>query len=160
MSFGGLMFATAALQAVSQIGQGYAQKEEAKLNATIIEGKAGLIDVKKGIENVQYERMKAQVSGKSMANIAKAGIMPGGSPMAVMLDAQTQIGIDQAIGQFNLEQEKRYTLSQAEQARRQGRQAVYSGYSNAFSTMLSGVSNFAMYKGFNLSGGANRAGKG
>ena len=122
-----------------------------------------MIDLQKDIESGQYERLKGQTMSKSMANIAKAGIMPSGSAMAVMLDAQTQISIDQAIGKFNFEQQKQYTLAEAEAIRRSGKQAVYSGYSNAFSTMLSGVSNYAMYKGagaktsFDTNAGAKRA---
>ena len=160
MGFGAALFTLTAMQAVSQIGQGYAQKEEAKYNATLLEGKAGLIDVEKGIENAQYERFKAKTLSTSMANVAASGIMPTGSSAAVMVETQKQIAIDQAIGQFNLEQQKRYTLEEAETVKRQGRQAVYSGYSNAFSTMLSGASSYAMYKGagsktsFDLSSGA------
>lgn len=162
MGFGAALFTLSAMQAVSQIGQGYAQKEEAKYNATLLEGKAGLIDVQKGIENAQYERLKGQTMSKSIASVAKSGIMPTGSAAAVMLDTQTQLNIDQAIGQFNLEQQKRYTLNEAETVKRQGRQAVYSGYSNAFSSILSGTANLAMYNkktSFDLSSGAKKGGK-
>lgn len=159
MSFGATLFAMAATQAVVQISAGKAQQAEANYNATLLEGKAGLIDIEKGIEYGQYERLKARTTSTSLANIAKAGIMPQGSAMAVMLDTQKQINIDQAIGQFNLEQQKRYTIAEADQVRRAGKQAVYTGYSNAFSTLLSGASNYAMYKGFNLSAGATKAGR-
>lgn len=147
MGFGGLLFATTALQAVSQIGQGYAQKEEAKYNATVLEGQAGMIDVQKDIEYGQYQRLKGKTMSDSMVGIAGMGIMPQGSALAVMLDAQTQIGIDQAIGQFNFEREKNYKLAEASAERRRGRQAVYTGWSNAFSTALQGASNYAMYNG-------------
>lgn len=153
MSIGGVMLAMSAVQAVSQIGQGYAQQAENKLNATLLEGKANLIDVQKGIEYRQYERLKAQTQATSMNRLAGSGLMPSGSPMAVMLDTQTQIGIDQAIGQFNLENEKRYTKAEADAQRRAGKRAVREGYTNAFSTMLQGVSNYAMYKGSGDMGG-------
>lgn len=147
MSFGGVMLAMSAVQAVSQIGQGYAQQAENKLNATLLEGKAGMIDVQKGIENTQYERLKGQTQATSMNRLAGSGLMPSGSPMAVMIDTQTQIGIDQAIGQFNLENEKRYTKAEADAQRRAGKRAVSAGYTNAFSTMLQGASNYMMYSG-------------
>jgi len=148
MSFGGLMFAMTAVQAVSQIGQGYAQQAEANYNATLLEGKANLIDFQKGIEHGQYQRLKGQTAATSYANMAGGGIMPSGSAMAVLIDAQTQIGIDQAIGQFNLEQEKTYTKAEADASRRQGKYAVRGGYSNAFSSLLSGASQYAAYKGY------------
>lgn len=160
MGFGGALFAMSAVQAVTQIGQGYAQKAEANYNATISEGQAKLIDVQKDIEFGQYQRLKGQAAGKSLVNIAAAGIEPTGSAMAVMLDAQTQINIDQAIGQFNLEQNKQYKIAEADSIRRQGKQAVYTGYSNAFSTILKGGADYATYRGgLDLSAGAKKAGK-
>lgn len=147
MSFGGVLLAMSAVKAITEIGQGKAQQAEANYNATLLEGKANMIGAQAEIDYGQYNRKKGKALSTSMATIAGAGIAPGGSAMAVMLDAQTQINIDQAIGQFNYEQEKQYTLNEASQARRKGNQAVSSGYSNAFSTMLQGASNYAMYKG-------------
>ena len=145
MGFSGALLAMSAVQGISQIGQGYAEKAEAKFNATLLEGKAKLIDEQSNIEQGQYQRLKGQYMSKSVANVAKAGIGLQGSALAVMLDAQTQINIDQAISKFNFEQEKNYTKAQASQQRRAGKQAVYSGYSNAFSSALTGVSNYALY---------------
>lgn len=147
MSFGGILLAMTAVQAINSIGKGYAEKAEANYNATIFEGQANVVQAQKEIEYGQYQRQKGQVLAKSMARVGGAGIGLGGSAMAVMLDAQTQIGIDQAIGQFNLEQEKQFRLNQASQARRGGKAAVSAGYSNAFSSILTGASNYAMYKG-------------
>lgn len=146
MGFGGAMLAMSAVQGVSQISQGYAQKAENNFNAKLLEGKANLIDTQSEIEQGQYQRLKGQYMSKSVANVAKAGIGLQGSALAVMLDAQTQINIDQSIAKFNAEQEKNYTKAQAAQQKRAGRQAVYSGYSNAFSILLGGASNYAMYK--------------
>ncbi len=145
MPFSAALLAMSAVQAASQIGQGYAQKAESKYNATLLEGKANLIEAQSDITNAQYEKTKGKYLSASMVGIAKAGIMPNGSAAAVMLDTQTQIGIDQAISKVNYQQEKNYTLAQAGQQKRAGRQAVYSGYSNAFSTMLQAGSNYAMY---------------
>ena len=144
--------AAAAVSAASMIGQGQAANNEAKINASLMEGKAGLIDVQKGIESAQYDRLKGQYMGKTIANVAGAGLKLSGSPMAVLSDSQKQINLDQAIGQFNLEQQKRYTLAEADQIRRQGKQAVQTSYTNAFSTILSGVSKYATYQGWGTSG--------
>jgi hypothetical protein len=146
MSLGGALFAMSAVQAVSQIGHGYAQKAENDYNATLLEGKANLIDTQKEIESGRYDRLKGQYLSKSIANVAASGIMPQGSALAVMLDAQTQINIDQAISKFNFDTEKSYTMSESEAQRRAGKSAVRGGYTNAFSSMLSGAANYAMYK--------------
>jgi hypothetical protein len=163
MGFGGALFALSAVSAVTQIGEGYVKKAEANFNATVAEGQAKMIDVQKEIEYGQYQRQKGKTLAKSMANIAAMGIMPTGSSLAAMLDAQTQIGIDQAIGQFNLEREKNYSLAQASDFRRQGKWAVRTGYSNAFSTILQGASSFALYKyggtSLDTSSGAKTGGK-
>jgi len=147
MGFGAALLALSAVQSISQIKAGYEQKAEADLNATILAGEAGLVDVKKGIEAKQYDRAAGQAMSTGMARTAAAGLRPTGSAMAVMLDSQKQIQIDKAIGQFNLEQEKRYITNQASAYRRAGSAAVRSGYSNAFSTILSGAANYGMYKG-------------
>ena len=146
-NFGAALLAMSAVQSISQIGQGYAQKSEANYNATIKENQASMIGLQSDIEQGQYQRMKGQYLSKSTAQIGAAGIAPEGSAAAVMLDTQAQIGIDQAIAKFNKTQEQNYALSEASAYKRAGKQAVYSGYSNAFSTMLQGVSNYAMYNG-------------
>lgn len=154
MSFGGALLAMSAVQGISQIGQGYAQKAEAKYNAAVKEGEASMIGVQQEIEYGQYQRLKGKTMATTTANIAKAGIMPSGSAMAVMLDTLTQIGIDQAYGKFNLEQKKIYVKAEADTYRRQGKQAVYNGYSNAFVTGLNAAAQYKMYKTFDTSSGA------
>ena len=156
--------AAAGVSAVMSIQQGQAAKREADLNAVMMEGKAGLIDVQKDIEKGQYTRMAAQAMGTGMANIAASGIEAKGSPMAVMLETQKQIELDKAIGQFNLEQQKRYTIAEANQIRRQGKAAQTAGYTNALVSTLGGVEKYGTYKGWwggiNTSSGATTAGKG
>lgn len=144
---GGMTFALTAVQAVSSIGKGYAQQAEAGYNASLLEGKAGLIDVQKGIEKRQYERLKRRTLSKSMANLAASGLRPTGSPMAVMMDTLTQINLDQAIGQFNFEQQKRYTQAEADTFKRKGKMAVRAGYGNALSSLMQGAATYAEYQG-------------
>lgn len=146
MGLGGALFALTAVQAVSQISQGYAQKAENNYNATLLEGKANLIDQQAQIESGQYERLKGRTLSTGIADTAKNGLLPQGSAMAVMLDAQTQINIDQAIGQFNYAQEKNSTVAEANTQRRAGTAAVSSGYTKGFSSLLTGTANYAMYK--------------
>ena len=140
--------AAAAVSAVSSIQQGQAVKNESKINAALLEGKAGLIDVQKGIQYAQDTRGMGQAMGETMSRIAASGVEAKGSPMAVLLDQQTQMGIDRAIGQFNLEQNKRYTMAEADAERRKGAAAAKSGYMNAFSSVLQGASNYGYYKGW------------
>lgn len=104
--------------------------------------------------------------GKTTANIAKSGITMSGSPMAVMLDTYTQMEIDKRVNQSNLDMqkynvgiEKARTLSQAEAYRRQGKTAVFAGYTNAFTSALSAGVNYGIYTGAFNQKAPQRAGK-
>lgn len=168
MGFAGAIFAVTAAQAVSQISQGYVQNSEAKANASMVEdtgrynsallmGKADQIDIQGDIEQGQYTRLKGQYLSKSVAAVGKQGIGLQGSALAVILDTQTQIGIDQAIAKFNSTTDKNYTIAQANEAtrsagvqadalRRGGSAAVRGGYTGALSSLMQGASTYAMYK--------------
>jgi hypothetical protein len=149
-----------ALSAINSIYQGRAMKEEAKLNAAIYEGQAIAIDIQKGIEKEQYQRLKGQVMGKSMATMAAQGIMPSGSAMAVLLDTQKQIEIDQAIGQFNLEQSKRFTMAQSDAYKRKAKYVSQDARSTALSQLMGGAFNYGLYSGkIDLTQGAKGGGK-
>jgi len=139
------LLALSAVQAINSIKQGYSQKDENENNAALYRQKAADIGVAKDLDFAQYERMKGQTYSTSMANIAAMGIKPTGSALAVVLNAQNQISIDQMISQFNIEQEKRYTIGQADAEQRAGKLAVKQGYSGAFSSILRGGVNLAMY---------------
>jgi len=147
MGFGGLLLGGAALMAVNQVGQGYVQKAESEYNAGVMESQAGMTDVQKEIDYAQYQRLKGKTLSQSAVSVAGMGVEFKGSVVAAMIDAQKQINIDQALGQFEYNKEKLYALSSADAYRRQGSRAVYGGYSNAFSTMLSAAGNFAYYQG-------------
>jgi hypothetical protein len=141
MGYVGLAFS--ALSAIGQIQQGKAAQKEANYNAMITESQIGLIDTKAGIERVQYERLKAQTMSSGYARMAKSGLMPSGSPMAVMLDTVTQINMDQAVGQYNFKAEKVYKQAEADAMRRGGKQAVANSYMGALTTMGQGIYNYS-----------------
>lgn len=145
MAFQYAMLALSAVQAINSISQGYSEKDESGYNAGLLGEKAEAINLKKQMDYAQYERLKGKTYSKSMANIAAMGIKPTGSAMAVVLNAQNQITIDQVISSFNIEQEKRFTIGQAEAEKRAGKQKVKAGYSSAFSSILSGVTSYAQY---------------
>lgn len=172
-------FATAALltlaavQVGTSIASGKAQKKEADYNASLLEQSAGqfdiqsaFIDKQKGLELYQINRQISQVIGKTTANIAKSGITMSGSPMAVMLDTYTQMEIDKRVSQsnydlekYNVGIEKSRTLSQAGAYRRQGKTAVFAGYTNAFTSALTAGVNYGIYSGAFNQNPAQRAGK-
>lgn len=146
MSFGGVLLALSGVQAVMQIGQGKVAQAEANYNASLVEGKAQIIDVSAGISKGQDLRAMSRSMSTSMATTAAMGIRPSGSAMAAILDAQTQMQIDSAITQFNYKQEKNATMAEAGAISRSGKLAVQTARTNAFSTILQGVSNYGMYK--------------
>lgn len=141
-----IMAMQTATQAVNSIASGYAAKSEAKYNATVLREKGKLIDVQSDIENAQYERAKSTALGKSIVSVAGMGIAPQGSALAVMLDTQTQMGIDQAISRFNYNQQKNTALAEANTEIRRGRAAVRSSYVVALTQAGKGASDYAMTK--------------
>lgn len=146
MGWGAAMFAMSAVSAISQIGQGRSQQAEANYNADLVEQEAENLDIQKNIDYGRYQRLKGQYMATSVANVAGSGIALQGSALAVMIETQRQITEDQAIGQYNIEQEQNYKLNQAGSIRREGKQAKRTGYTNAFSTILGGASRYAMYE--------------
>ncbi len=164
------MFAIAAFSAVSQVMAGQAANKQAKINASMYEQQAGFIDVQKELESkgfdiqkdielAKYTRAKAQMKSTVIAGTAKAGLDFGGSPMAVLVDNLTQMGIDEQItkynydmakisNEYNLEQKKIGMLSEASQLRFQGKTARNQAYSNAFSTLMKGAYTSGVNKGW------------
>ena len=146
----------AAVSAGSSVMAGDAAKEEARKNGLLLEEKALMTDIAKGLETKQYDRLANKTMGTSIANIGTGGIAFSGSAMASILDTQKQIAIDKAIGQLGFDQEKKYTRAEADAGNRAGARAQKAGYYDAFSTMLSAGSNVGRY---NISQGATRAGR-
>jgi len=139
-----------AATAGSQIYKGMEQKKTANRNAAIADQQAGLIDEQAGLEAYRYDRAKQRYAGAATARTAKSGFAMSGSPMAVMLDSLTQIELDKSIGQFNLDMEKRYARSGADEYRRQGSSAFSQGLVNAFSSTLRGGYDYGMRSGMLL----------
>jgi hypothetical protein len=138
-----------ALAAGGQIAAGKQQsrmiKAQGEYDAQVYEQQAEMIQQKQRIEADQANRAAARMRGSVMAKVGKSGFMYSGSPLAVMVDNETQMELDKSIGQYNLEVQRRNSLSGATWSRYAGsenaRIAKNTGYTNAFSTMLmTGVS--------------------
>ena len=151
-----VIIGASAVSAYSSMEQGKAAEEEGRINAGRLRESAALIDVQKGVESAQYDRLSGQLMGTSVANIGASGGFMGGSYAAKMIDTQRQVAIDKALGQNALERDKRSALSSADAEERMGKYARRKGTYDAFSTMLSGAGYVGRYEGWgiNTSGGA------
>lgn len=138
MSFAPALAMTA-VSAASQYSQGRAAASESEYNAQLYEKKAEQIDVQKRIEASQYDRAIRKTASTTMAAAGKANIGPGGSTAAVLVDTLTQMEYDKAIGQYNLEVDKRFTMSTADAYKRQAKYQKKAAFTNAFSTVLMGT---------------------
>jgi hypothetical protein len=159
MGFGGALLAMSAVQGIASIGQGYAKSAEDKYNANLAGLQAQALGVQGDITQGQYTRKSGQMLSTQTATVAAAGLEPTGSYAAAMLDAQTQIHTDMAIAKYNTQMGINYKEAEAKQKRIQATQDVYSGYSNAFSEMLSGAAKYGQYSksSFDLNSGASQA---
>jgi hypothetical protein len=135
-----------AMSATSQYMTGQVQQAEAEYNARIAEEEAKMVDLQADIDYGRYQRLKGKTMAQSKAAVAGMGIEFTGSPISVIVAAQKQIGIDQIVSQFDFTTKRNALATQAAQERRRGKMAAYAGMTNAFSTMLSGASQVAMYK--------------
>ena len=141
---GGVLLAAGILQAYSQIKSAGKASTEAKYNAKIKEEQAQMVEAQKGLEAYQYDRAMGRAGGTLRANVGRAGITMSGSPMAVWLDMATQMELDKAIGQYNLEWQKRGILSESEAYYRQASNIKFQGYANAFSSLLTAGTNYGI----------------
>jgi hypothetical protein len=139
-----LLIAGGAFSATTQAAGGQAEakniKKQAEYNAQIYDQQGQMIIEKKKIQDYQFNRQAASLRGSIIAGTAGKGFNLGGSPLAILIDNETQMQFDKAIGDYNLDVEANYARSGAINTRQQGiqqsRLARYKGYSNAFSTLL------------------------
>jgi hypothetical protein len=156
MGFGGALLALSAVKGIASIGQGFAQGAEDKYNASLATQEAQLTQVQGDITQGQYTRQAGQLLSTQTADIAAKGLQPSGSAAAVMLDSQTQIQTDMAIAKFNTQMGVNQSNARATALKQQASQSVYSGFSSAFSDLLTGATQYGMYKNkINLNAGAS-----
>ena len=122
--------------AYSSISGGYAANEDAQFNASIKHQQAGMIAQQQDILAIQDARALRFASGNIRSTAAAKGIEMSGSPMAILIDTQAQMDMDAAIGQYNLEVKKQYTMAEAGSLQRAGKRAIKSGYTSGITTMF------------------------
>lgn len=112
---------------------------EGDYNAIVYDQQAVMIDASKKLEASQYDRAIRRARSTAISRTAGAGLELGGSPIAVMIDTETQMLLDKSIGQYNLEARKIGAISSARYSRYTGKQgaraSMAAGYTNAFTTL-------------------------
>lgn len=149
---GSLMLAGGAMSASSSImganAQSKAIKKQTEYNAQVYEQQAEMVKRQKQIQDYQFLRSSNAVRGAITSRTAGKGLMLSGSPLAILADTESQMLFDKAIEDYNLDVQANYADSAAKYQRTSGainsRLAKYSGYSNAFSTMLGTASNIGL----------------
>lgn len=152
-------------QATSQVMAGNAEakniQRQSEYNAQIYDQQGQMVLEKKKIQDYQFNREAARARGTIISRTAGKGFNLGGSPLAILIDNETQMQFDKAIGDYNLNIESNYAMSGAtntrETGRAQARLAKFTGYSNAFSTMLNTGAQVGM---MNLSNPLAKSGTG
>lgn len=134
-------------KAISQIQQGKAEskaiRQQTDYNSQIYLQQAEMIQQQKKLQAYQDDRSRARLRGSIIARSAGGGFKFGGSPAALLVDAESQMLMDKRIGQYNYDVQKSYAESQAESLKFSGYSQAYlakrRGYTNAFSTALNTV---------------------
>ena len=148
----GAILAAGALSAGTSIIGGNKQasslKRQGEFNAQVYEQQANMILEQKKVQDYQFNRQAARARGSIVSHTAGAGLDLSGSPLAILADSETQMQYDKAIADYNLDIQKNYALSGAVNSRQtaseQAKLAKFTGYSNAFSTLLSTGSSYGM----------------
>jgi len=141
--------AAGGFSAFSQIKAGKQQSSnllyQGNFNSQVYDQQAQMILEKKKLQEYQFGRARGQAQGAVISHTAGAGFEFGGSPMAIAVDNETQMLLDQAVGNYNLDIERNYALSAATastyEAGQQAKLARTTGYTNAFSTILNTGTN-------------------
>lgn len=139
-----LMLAGGAFSATSSVMAGQAQasatKKQANYNAEVYEQQAEMIKERQKISDLQFIRNSASARSKMVSATAGKGLMLSGSPLAIMIDNESQMQFDAAIDDYNTQINQNYLSSAAINTRQTGaaqaRLSAFTGYSNAFSTIL------------------------
>lgn len=138
------LIAGGALTAASQISAGQTQakslQRQGEYNAQVYEQQAEMIKEQKKISDYQFLRDSARARGTIVSRTAGKGLLLSGSPLAILADTESQMQFDKAIGDYNLDIQRNYAVSGASYMRETGtaqsRLAKYTGFTNAFSSML------------------------
>ena len=138
MLAGGAFSATSSIIGAQQ--QAKAITKQAEYNAQVNEQQGAMIREKKKIQEYQFNRDAARMRGSIISRTAGKGLNLSGSPLAILVDNESQMQFDKAIADYNLDIEQNYATSGAGYMRATGsaqsRLARMSGYSNAFTTIL------------------------
>jgi hypothetical protein len=148
-----LAVASIGMQAYGQYKSGQDTQQASYYNAALQEQKAGVIAVKQGLTNEQYQRTYRRLEGESVSAVAGSGYDYSGSFLEVINDTLTQVELDRQIEIYNLEVEKSQAQSSAEAKRWEGDTAARSGKFGALSTILTGGNDwYQKYGGFGKTG--------
>lgn len=147
-----LLMAGGALSAGASImganSQAKSIQKQAEYNAQVYGQQAAMVMEKKKIQDYQFNRQAAQIRGSIVSKTAGKGFRLSGSPLAILIDNETQMQFDKAIGDYNLDIERNFALSGAANTLEQGatsaRNTRFAGYTNAFSTILNTGTNIGM----------------
>jgi len=147
----GLGIGSAVSQGMAGNKQAKVVKQQADYNAGIYEQQAEMVLEQKKLQEYQNNRTRARARGATIAHTAGAGFQFSGSPLAIAIDNETQMELDSAVQDYNLDVQRNRYLSEANMTRWTGKQqasaATAQGYSNAFTTLLNtGLGTYAAGK--------------
>ncbi len=139
------MTTVALAMGATQVIGGMMQNKEAKYNASVLYQQAGMIDEQKKLQAYQDDRAIRKVMGQTVAATASKGLQMSGSPIAIMIDTRTQLEMDKAIGQYNLEVQKYGVIASAEAEKRRGKTAMYSGITKGLTSVMGAVAQKQLF---------------
>ena len=152
---GATVIASGAVGATSSVIAGQRQgkwiERQSTFNAQVYEQQAEMIKEQKKLQDYQFNRQAAKGRGSIVARTAGGGLNLSGSPMALLIDTESQMLLDKAVEDYNLDVQSNYAKSGAAYTRQtaseQARLSRFTGYSNAFTSLMNtGVNAYTAYR--------------
>ncbi len=129
--------------------QGADLKRQGEYNAQVYEQQGQMVLEQKKLKDYQNKRLRGRAQGAIVSKTAGKGLDFGGSPMAVLIDNESQMLLDNAVENYNLDVQRNYALSAAKYSRETGfnqsQLAIQTGKTNSYSTLLNSTSNYYGY---------------
>jgi hypothetical protein len=129
-----LAAAGSSTQVISQVAAGKRARGTAEYNAAIAEQNARIAELQADIQEGAFRRKGARLQAEQRAETASKGLLPVGTPLAIMVETASELEKDAQFIQYGGSLRSRDFNLQARAYRRQGRDAERAAIMKAIGT--------------------------
>lgn len=131
-----------AVKAFGQFQEGKAQAQAQDFNIAAAKGDIAISEAARELEKEREEKRLSSFLSTQQANVAKAGVLLSGSPLAVLEDRASDAELDIIINDINASIEQSSLRNEISQREIAGAKARAAGAVRAGTTLLTGLVDF------------------